>query len=498
MFRGRLRKGLHPSVVRHITEPYLRGARAELPHHLDIHRAHVIMLAEQQILTREEAGRILEGLSELDHTDIYAGEMDVGTDLYMNVEEQLIRRVGDVGGKMHIGRSRNDVYATSVRMETRKQILTTAAQLLDLLRVVLSIAEVHAETVMPGYTHWQHAQPVTLGHYLAGIAQALERDLGRLIAAYERTNSCPLGAAALATTGFQINRERVAFLLGFDRVLENSYDAVASRDFLAEVAAALAILMTTLSRLAEDLAIWNTFEFSVVRMPEEFAATSSIMPQKKNPIVLEHIKGRAGHVIGALTSVLAVLKGTSFSHSRETGGETSGGVQAAFGLVQGCVEMLTELFPRLSFDGELMRRRAGEGFSTVTELADLLVRRGGVSFRQAHHILGQVVNELMDKSQGVGELSSAMIDQAARAVVGRGFLLPEEEVRRALDPLANVMARDICGGPGPRAMAAAIEAQREVLERAGEKLSSLAQGLERARAACREAQSHLTSGIGRG
>jgi argininosuccinate lyase len=211
-------------------------------------------------------------------------------------------------------------------------------------------------------------------------------------------------------TGFPINRERVAFLLGFDGILENSYDAVASRDFLAEFASALAILMTNLSRLAGDLIIWNTFEFSVIDMPEEVSATSSIMPQKKNPFVLEHIKGRAGHVIAGVVDVLTILKGTSFSHNREVSGEVKLAVHDAFRWVEGCLEMLANLFPQLAFNRELMEQRAAQGFWTVTELADLLVRERGTSFRQAHQIIGRVVNELLDKSMGVRGLSANMID----------------------------------------------------------------------------------------
>ncbi|MFX0200654.1 MAG: argininosuccinate lyase [Candidatus Hodarchaeota archaeon] len=489
VFRGRLRKGLHPSVVKHITEPYLHAAKNDLIHHFSIHKAHVIMLKEQKILTPDETRLILEGLSELESNDIYAGTLDVGTDLYMNLEALLINRVGEAGGKMHIGRSRNDLYATCVRMVVRDQILTTADLLSLLVQVILEVARTNCNTVMPGYTHWQHAQPVTLAHYLTGITQALGRDLERLIAAYEHTNQCPLGAGALATTGFPINRERVAFLLGFDGILENSYDAVASRDFLAEATSALAILMTTVSRLAEDLIIWNTFEFSVLDMPEEFSGTSSIMPQKKNPFVLEHIKGRAGHAIAAVTDVLTILKGSSFSHNREVSGETTTPAYNAFRLVHGCLEMLIQLFPQLSFNKELMSQRAAQGFSTVTELADLLVREKGISFRQAHHIIGRVINELLDKSQPLAELSSAMINETFHEIMGYKLGLSEEDVRKSLDVRYNVGIREVAGGPGLHAMETLISHQEEKLKRKRNWLSRCQSNLENARKACEEAQS---------
>jgi argininosuccinate lyase len=285
----------------------------------------------------------------------------------------------------------------------------------------------------------------------------------------------------------------VASLLGFDGILENSYDSVASRDFLAECSAAMAILMTTLSRLAEDLIIWGTSEFSVLDMPEEFSATSSIMPQKKNPFVLEHIKGRAGHVIAAVTSVLTVLKGTSFSHSREPGGEAPATVHNAFRLVQGSLEMLAHLFPQLSFDTELMERRANQGFSTVTELADLLVREKDISFRQAHDIIGRVVNELLSRSQGVEALSSTMIDQASREVIGHDLLLSEADVHKALDPLHNVEIRDISGGPAPGAMETLISHQDDALGKTKQWLSRRRQQLEQSKRASHEAQLRVVS-----
>lgn len=494
MFRGRLRKELHPSVVKHITKPYLEAARRDLPHHIYIHKAHVIMLKERGILTAAEAQLILKGLFQLESVDIYALDLDVGTDLYMNLENQLIKTVGEVGGKVHIGRSRNDIYATSLRMEFRNQILATLKILQQFIETILELAQVHSQTLMPGYTHWQHAQPVTLGHYLTGITQAVGRDVKRLMGTYERVNLCPLGAAALATTGFPIDRERTAALLGFDGVVENSYDAVASRDFVPEAASDLAILMTTLSRFSEDLVIWNTLEFSTVDVPEEFSITSSIMPQKKNPFVLEHIKGRTGHVIAAVTSALTVLKGTSFAHNREVGGETASLVHKAFELTQGCLEMFIPLIPRLSFNEPLLKERTYKGFSTVTELADLLVYERDVPFRQAHMIIGQVVNQLLDNHLGMERLSSEMIDHASKEILGRDLLLPEERVRKALDPNENVVSRKVLGGPGPASMKAIIDHQMEQIKETENWLSCRKGDLEKAKEACKRAQAEFISG----
>jgi argininosuccinate lyase len=245
--------------------------------------------------------------------------------------------------------------------------------------------------------------------------------------------------------------------------------------------------MVTVSRLAEDLIIWNTFEFSTVEIPEEFSITSSIMPQKKNPFVLEHIKGRTGHIIAAVTSVLTILKGTSFSHNREVSGETPAGVYNGFRIVKGCLEMLTELFPRITFNKEKMRQRAAKGFSTVTELADLLVRKRNISFRQAHNIIGMVVNKLLDNSQGIEELSSAMINDASREIIGYDMNLQEDEVRNALDPSYNVVTREVEGGPGPHAMEKLISHQETDLKQKKDWLSIARAALEKARKTCEEA-----------
>ncbi len=487
MFRGRLRKALHPTVIEHITKPYLLSAQREVRYHLYIHKAHSVMLKERGLLEPREAREILGGILRLEGDDFYRGELDLGTDLYMNVETRLIGMVGDAAGKMHIGRSRNDLYATSLRMVVREQVLATLGDLLEFITVILQVAGNHVETLMPGYTHWQHAQPVTLAHYLTGMSQALMRDAGRLAAAYARLNRCPLGAGALAGTGFPIDRHRVSVLLGFDDILENSYDAVASRDFVVETAAGLAILMTNLSRLAEDLVIWNTSEFAVVDMPEEFSATSSIMPQKKNPIVLEHIKGRTAHVIAAVTSACTVLKGTSFSHSREIGGETASGLHQAFALTQGALEMLAALLPAVRFDTGLLEQRARDGLSTVTDLADLLVRERQLSFRQAHHVVGAVVNELLDTGQRSDQVDTAMLDRAARDVLGRELGIPDVDIRGVLDAGYSVQARTLPGGPSPNAMKRLIDRQGGELRQTGDWLEHARRGLDEARRRCEEA-----------
>lgn len=457
--RGRLKKRLHPSVISHITEPYLTAALRHLEHHYYVHEAHVVMLQEQRLLDAESSATLLKGLARLRAGELTATPLDPETDLYMNLESRLIGLTGDVGGMMHIGRSRNDLYATVTRMAVRDELLQTLELLLQLIDSMLRVAEQHKATTMTGYTHWQHAQPVTVAHYLTGITQSLLRDADRLKAAYAHTNLCPMGAAALSGTGFPIDRERVSNLLGFSEVLENTYDAVAARDFVAEAAAALAVSMVTLSRVAEDLIIWSTQEFAMVDIPEDFAITSSIMPQKKNPFVLEHIKGRAGHVIAALTGVLTILKGTSFSHSREVGGESGAGILNAFSLCHGSLSMMSHLLPSLGFNAALMERRASESFCTVTDLVDLIVRKKGIPFRTAHQIVAQIVNTVQQQGMSVDAISTALISQIARRITGSELTLPESDLREALNANRNVAAREVKGGPGPAALTDMISRQ---------------------------------------
>jgi argininosuccinate lyase len=494
-FRGRLKKGVHPTVVASITEPYLAAGLALVEHHYYVHEAHVLMLHERGLLDAASCGTLLRGLSRLKSGALTAVPLDIETDLYMNTESRLIALVGQVGGMMHIGRSRNDVYATVGRMNVRGQLLDTLDGACALIDSALGVAQAQRSTTMPGYTHWQQAQPVTVGHYLTGITQSVLRDAERLQAAYRHTDACAMGAAALSGTSFGIDRERVAQLLGFASVVENTYDAVAGRDYVAESAAALAILMVTLSRLAEDLSIWSTQEFGVVDMPDEFAITSSIMPQKKNPFVLEHIKGRAGHAIAAATGVLTVLKGTSFSHSREVGGESVAGVSSAFAQCRGALAMMAEMLPAIRFDAVLMERRAAEGFCTVTDLVDLIVRERHTPFRVAHQIVAHLVNSVQETGRTVRDIDSDAVDDAARAVGGSALGLSPSSVRDALDPRRNVEAREIVGGPGPRALDRMIARQRSMLDDHRRWLATQRATLSDARAACSRACDALRDAV---
>ena len=323
MLKERLEKGPAKEVVKYIIRPRFKEAINYLFEPIaQINKAHVVMLAEQKIITNEQASEILKALSSLDEKSVDQIELDEKEDLYLNIERFIINEsTKELGGKVHIGRSRNDLYATAFRMAIRNKIDKVIKELIKFKKEELKLAEDNLETVMPGYTNLQHAQPITLAHYLVGHSNAITRDIARLENAYEFTNLNPLGAAALATTSFPINRKRTTDLLGFREPIVNSLDAIVSRDYLLDFISALAITMSDIGRLVEDLILWNTLEFGMVEVADEYSGTSSIMPQKKNPSSLEHCRAKVGHVYGNLVAAFTIMKAIPFMSCRDITGE---------------------------------------------------------------------------------------------------------------------------------------------------------------------------------
>jgi argininosuccinate lyase len=361
---------------------------------------------------------------------------------------------------MHTGRSRNDLYATMQRMLARGHWLRLTKMANALRRRLLDTAAQQIDVVMTGYTHLQPAQPITLGHYLSGVADALARDTRRLLAAWQSLNISPLGAGALATTGFPIKRERTAKLLGFDALIENSLDAVASRDYVTEVVFALTSLGITISRLNQDLHVWYSHEFGFIDIDDDIAATSSIMPQKKNPMPIEHLKAKSGHILGALTAGLAVLKGTGFMHCREVNGEMMQPLGDAAREAEAMLRLADAVIGALRVNHARMMRAAECNFSTVTDLADALVRNHGFSFRVAHQVVGALVRQAVESgSSGATDIDCAMVERVVARVAGRRVTIEPRELAECLDPRQNVQRRAVTGGPAPGAV-------REMLARA--------------------------------
>ncbi len=436
------------------------------PYLTEINAAHVLMLHKQGLVQTPAAAAIARALLEMEAAGPSAVELDPQReDAYFNYEAHLIGKVGkDVGGRLHTARSRNDILATIDRLRARDNVQALIDQINAVRRTALGQAARYAEVVMPGYTHLQPAQPITYGFWLAGIAEALGRDAERLESAYPRIDRCPLGAGALAGTPFDIDRSETARLLGFPDVVWHTQDAVASRDFIFEVMAALTMLATTWSRIAQDYFVWVTDEFRLIDFPDSVAGTSSIMPQKKNPIVLEFLKGRASHMVGMFTAAMTAQRASQFSHSGDANRESI----SAFGdMCEECIKALKVLDlairsarPR----ADDMTRRARQNFCAATDLADAIVRRADVSFRQAHHIVGAVVREAMDRGLSSDQIDADMVDRAAHEEVGHALSLSDAEVGGCLDPAASVRAR-VAGGPAPASIARIVDAALQRIDR---------------------------------
>ena len=435
-----------------------------------VDRAHVVMLAEQGILGDEEAGEILGALEEVERAGHDA--LPDAEDVHAAIETAVIDRVGDVGGKMHTARSRNDEVATCIRYRLREDVLETVSTTLALREALVEVASDHVGTTMPGYTHLQPAQPTTVAHHLLSYEQASARDAGRLLDAYDRINRCPLGAAAFAGTPFDIDRERVADLLGFDTVLENSMDAVSSRDFLLETVAALSALATTFSGLAEDLIVFANKGH--VELSDDYASTSSIMPQKKNPDTLELVRATAGDASAGLNALLTTLKGLPRAYNRDLQRATPHGWETV-DAVHEATEVAAGAVATAEWDEAALEAAAAEGFSTATGVADALAMQG-LPFRTAHELVARA-SETGSDYAALEAAAGEVLDEPLDDYVSR------EAIEAALDPDESVASRDSRGGPAPAETRTRLAAARDGIEsdrdRVGELDETLTDAAER-------------------
>jgi argininosuccinate lyase len=415
--------------------------------------AHARMLEKVGILTASELEQIVSGLETI-RMEIAAGEFtwSVGLeDVHMNIESSLTARIGDVGKKLHTGRSRNDQVATDIRLFVRDEVDQLALLLGKVLNALLDLAEREAETIMPGFTHLQTAQPVTFGHHMMAWREMLERDLGRLQDCRKRLNFSPLGAAALAGTTYPIDREYTAAQLGFDGPTRNSLDSVSDRDFAIELAAFGSLLMTHLSRFSEELVLWTSTQFGFVDLPDRFCTGSSIMPQKKNPDVPELIRGKTGRVHGHLIALLTLMKSQPLAYNKDNQEDK----EPLFDLIntlKDCLFAYSEMLPALECKREVMYAAAKQGYATATDLADYLVKKG-LPFRDAHEVVGKSVASAIASKKDLSELSLAEL-QAFSALI-------EADVFDVLTLEGSVNARDHIGGTAPAQVRAAIAAARD-------------------------------------
>lgn len=416
---------------------------------------HARMLGKCGIIQEADADKIIRGLQEI-LDDALAGRLEFdqsAEDVHMNVERLLFEKIGEPAGKLHTARSRNDQVCLDIRLFLKRAISEIVGLLVKLQVAILNIAERHIETIMPGFTHLQHAQPVTLGHHLMAWFQMLERDKGRILDCLKRMDVSPLGSGALAGTTLPIDREFTANELGFAEVSQNSMDSVADRDFISEFLAATAILMVHLSRFAEEIVIWNTSEFGFIELDDSVTTGSSIMPQKKNPDVAELVRGKSARVIGNLVSLLTLQKGLPLAYNRDLQ-EDKEPLFDAVDTVQGSLQAFTLMLETARFNKERMYSAAKEGFSIATDLAEHLVRRG-VPFRTAHEQTGALVAWCIENNK---ELTDLTIDEIRQFAPKAG-----DEILSLLTVESSVATRKLKGGPAPSEVKRQIEEARQRL-----------------------------------
>ena len=406
--------------------------------------AHVTMLAKQGILTEAERDEIIKGLTGI-REDVDAGNLLIDTkyeDIHSFVEANLIDRIGDVGKKLHTGRSRNDQVALDMRLYTRMQVVETDALLKDLLQVLLDTMENNLETYMPGFTHLQKAQPTTLAHHYGAYFEMFKRDRQRLADIYDRMNYCPLGAGAFAGTTYPLDRYYTAQLLGFDGPTMNSMDSVADRDYLIEFLSALSVIMMHLSRFSEEIIIWNSNEYQFVEIDDAYSTGSSIMPQKKNPDIAELVRGKTGRVYGALMSLLTTMKGLPLAYNKDMQEDKEVSFDA-INTVKDCLVLFTGMVSTMKFREARMQKSAMNGFTNATDAADYLVNKG-VPFRDAHGIIGRLVLYCIDKETSIDALSLEELQ-----AISDKF---EADIYDAVSLKTCVEKRLTVGAPGPEVM----------------------------------------------
>ena len=420
--------------------------------------AHADMLSSVGVLSATEAKQIIDGLKEIEQ-EIESGSFSwsiAREDVHMNIEAALTEKIGDVGKKLHTGRSRNDQVATDIRLYLRDAIDAIATQLARLQRGLTKLAEQEAETIMPGFTHLQTAQPVTFGHHLLAWNAMLTRDSSRLADCKSRLNQCPLGAAALAGTTYPIDREHTARALGFNSPTENSLDSVSDRDFAIEFSACASLIMMHLSRFSEELILWTSSQFDFIDLPDRFCTGSSIMPQKKNPDVPELVRGKSARVQGHLVSLLTLMKAQPLAYNKDNQEDKEPLFDCVDTLLD-CLNAYANMVPAITAKAENMRDAAGRGFATATDLADYLVRKG-IAFRDSHEIVGKAVAHCVDLGCDLSELSLQTLQSFSDRI--------ESDVFEILTLEGSVANRNHFGGTAPQQVRQAAKEARRRLEKA--------------------------------
>ena len=418
--------------------------------------AHAKMLAKAGIITEEEKLKIIEGLEDI-AKKIANDEFNWSVkleDIHMNIEASLTEKIGEIGKKLHTARSRNDQVATDIRLYTRDQIDQVSNLITDVQKCLLDLAEKEVDTIIPGFTHLQVAQPITFGHHMMAWFEMLNRDFERFQDCRKRVNLSPLGSAALAGTTFPVDRQYTSDLLGFDAPIPNSLDAVSDRDFIIEIAAVSSLLMTHLSRFSEEIVLWTSAQFNFIELPDEVCTGSSIMPQKKNPDVPELVRGKSGRVIGHLVSLITLMKSQPLAYNKDNQEDK----EPLFDLIEtikDCLYAYKQLIPKMKCNKTIMRLSAAQGFATATDLADYLVKKG-IPFRDAHEIVGKVVSLAIQEGLDLVEIPLDKLTEFSPLI--------ENDVFAILSLEGSVNARNHFGGTAPNQVLTAVQTARSNLE----------------------------------
>jgi argininosuccinate lyase len=458
---------------------------------LDIDFAHAVMLSEQGMLSGEEVRAVLRGLRSIDTQDLRRAAYDGSVeDFFFHVERELKRHCDpEIAGKLHTARSRNDIDITLYRMRIRGELLDLHRRIQEAAGALLRMADEHRGTVMPAHTHTQPAQPTTLAHYLCAAIECFERDLGRIEHAFATVNRNPLGACAITTTGFPINRHRTADLLGFEGLQVNSYGSIAAVDYVAESASVVAVSLVNLGKLVQDFLLWCTAEFGYFKLAGGFVQISSIMPQKRNPVALEHTRILASRGLGEAQALLTAMHNTPFGDIVDSEDDLQPLIFLMFEDAARSWTLFGAACTGIQVDRELLRQRAARRFLTVTELADTLVREEQISFHEAHKIVSHAVNA--NREDDSAERMVRDVIAGAPAVLGRELRTAAAVLARALDPQYFVQIRNIPGGPGPEAIDAQIQALSAALESRAAWLRGKSDHLEQAARRLRQAADSL-------
>ena len=427
-------------------------------HQVDL--AHAVMLGEQGIVSEAELKEILKALIELDFDGIRGREYD-GTfeDLFYLLQQEIAKLCDpDIAGKLHTARSRNDIDVTIYRLHLRQDCLNLMRSAMDLRRVFLDLASQHHETLIPAYTHTQPAQPSTMAHFLLAMAENVGRDIKRLMRAFENMNYCPLGAGAITTTGFPINRHRVAELLGFTAPTVNSYGSIASVDYFTETLGAVAALLVNTGKFAQEFLLMAMMEFNAIRLPDGYVQGSSIMPQKRNPVALEHIRAIGSKALGQTLGVLTAVHNTPFGDINDVEDDLQPLIYSAMRDADRAVALFASTLRSATFNFDVLKKRAGENFIAVTELADTIVRKEGLPFRVSHKIVGNCVKTAIAAGTDV---TFEILQKSANEVIGRDLHMTEDELNAAVSPENFVNIRTIYGGTAPSETKRALGVERE-------------------------------------